>query len=83
MDLGTKNMLSTNLKTPLAANDQFQFFANFDTREIEICHNNITYLKEKWKDIPLRFVPAVCTRTNNECEVHLLSYSHLKHIIDS
>jgi len=83
MDLGVDTILSGKLKTRLSPNDKFQFFADLDKREIEICHNRVTCLKDKWTNIPLKFIPALCTRTNNECEVHLIPYSDLKRIRDS
>jgi len=83
MDLGAEHVLGGNLKTRLAATDKFQFFADLEKREIEVCHNQITCLRDKWLNIPLKFIPAVCTRSNNECEVHLIPYSDLKRIKES
>jgi len=80
MDLGAETVLGGLLKTRLAATDKFQFFADLDKREIEVCHNQVTCLRDKWSNIPSKFIPAVCTRTNNECEVHLIPYSDLNRI---
>ncbi|ETO11863.1 hypothetical protein RFI_25513 [Reticulomyxa filosa] len=79
LDLGNTVVLATRLKAGVATLDRFAFHCDLEKRKCHVVHNDDTYCGvlpiESSQALPDQFVPAVCSRSGNECIVRCIPYN--------